>query len=112
MSALPVLGERFNPMTRQSAEPWVLASELKRDFDVRPVSLLADAIDPAIKVLLVIHPRVLPEATEYVLDQFVLRGGKLIVFVDPYAYFDQQPQMPGVPPMPWSSGLPALFFGW
>jgi ABC-type uncharacterized transport system involved in gliding motility auxiliary subunit len=113
MSALPVLGEKFNPMTRQSSEPWVLASELKRDFDVKPVSLLAEAIDPAIKVLLVIHPRELPEATEYVLDQFVLRGGKLIVFVDPYAYFDQQPSpMPGIGGGGTSSTLPKLFKAW
>jgi ABC-type uncharacterized transport system involved in gliding motility auxiliary subunit len=97
MTALPILGEKFNPMTRQSSEPWVLASELKRDFDVKTVSLLAESIDPAIKTLLVIHPRDLPESTEYALDQFVLRGGKLIVFVDPYAYFDQQPgPMPGM----------------
>jgi ABC-type uncharacterized transport system involved in gliding motility auxiliary subunit len=113
MSALPVLGEKFNPMTRQSSEPWVLASELKRDFDVKPVSLLADSIDPAIKTLLVIHPRDLPEATEYALDQFVLRGGKLIVFVDPYAYFDQQPgPMPGMGGGGTSSTLIKLFKAW
>jgi ABC-type uncharacterized transport system involved in gliding motility auxiliary subunit len=113
MSALPVLGEKFNPMTRQSSEPWVLASELKRDFDVKQVSLVADAIDPAIKVLLVIHPRDLPEATEYALDQFVLRGGKLIVFVDPYAYFDQQPSpMPGIGGGGTSSTLTKLFKAW
>ena len=38
-----------------------------------------------------IHPRDITEETEYAIDQFVLRGGKLIAFVDPYAYFDQQP---------------------
>jgi len=42
----------------------------------------------------------------------VLRGGKLIAFVDPYAYFDQQPTMPGVPPQPSSSTLPSLFKAW
>jgi len=112
MSALPVLGERFNPMTRQSSEPWVLASELKRDFNVKPVSLLAQSIDPEIKVLLVIHPRDLPESTEYALDQFVLRGGKLIAFVDPLAYFDQQQgPMPGMAGGT-SSSLPRLFKAW
>jgi len=113
MSALPVLGERFNPMTRQSSEPWVLANELKRDFNVKSVSLMAETIDPEIKVLLVIHPRDLPEATEYALDQFVLRGGKLIAFVDPYAYFDQQPSpMPGIGGGGTSSSLPRLFKAW
>ena len=113
MTALPVLGERFNPMTRQSSEPWVLANELKRDFTVKQVSLLAESIDPEIKTLLVIHPRDLPEATEYALDQFVLRGGKLIAFVDPYAYFDQQPSpMPGIGGGGTSSSLPKLFKAW
>ena len=113
MSALPILGERFNPMTRQSSEPWVLANELKRDFNVKQVSLAAEAIDPEIKVLLVIHPRDLPEATEYALDKFVLRGGKLIAFVAPYAYFDQQPSpMPGIGGGGTSSSLPKLFKAW
>jgi ABC-type uncharacterized transport system involved in gliding motility auxiliary subunit len=113
LTGLPVMGERFNPMTRQSSEPWVLANELKRDFNIKQVNFTATAIDPDIKVLLVIHPRDLPEATEYALDQFVLRGGKLIAFVDPYAYFDQQPSpMPGVGGGGTSSTLPALFKAW
>ena len=113
MSALPVLGEKFNPFTRQSSEPWVLANELKRDFDVRPVNMTAAAIDKDINVLLVIHPRDIAEATEYALDQFVLRGGRLVVFVDPYAYFDQQPgPMPGMGGGGTSSNLPKLFKAW
>jgi ABC-type uncharacterized transport system involved in gliding motility auxiliary subunit len=113
MSGLPILGERFNPMTRQGSEPWVLANELKRDFEVKQVSLGAEAIDPEIKTLLVIHPRDLPETTEYALDQFVLRGGKLIAFVDPFAYFDQQQgPMPGMGGGASSSSLPRLFKAW
>jgi ABC-type uncharacterized transport system involved in gliding motility auxiliary subunit len=113
LSALPIMGERFNPMTRQSSEPWVLANELKRDFNIKQVNFTAEAIDPEIKLLLVIHPRDLPPATEYALDQFVLRGGKLIAFVDPYAYFDQQPSpMPGVGGGGTNSSLPTLFKAW
>jgi ABC-type uncharacterized transport system involved in gliding motility auxiliary subunit len=112
MSGLPVLGERFNPFTRQSSDPWVLANELKREFDVKEVALTAKEIDKELNVLLVIHPRDIQPVTEYALDQFVMRGGKLIVFVDPYAYFDQMPTMPGVPPMPSASTLPTLFKTW
>jgi ABC-type uncharacterized transport system involved in gliding motility auxiliary subunit len=112
MAGLPVMGERFNPFTRQSSEPWVLANELKRDFDVKEVPVSAKEIDKDIGVLLLIHPRDAQPQTEYALDQFVLRGGKLIAFVDPYAYFDQNPQMPGVPPEPSSSTLPNLFKAW
>jgi len=113
MSALPVLGEQFNPMTRSSSDPWVLASELKREFDVEPVDMAAAEIPKNIGVLLLIHPRDITPQGEYALDQFVLRGGKLIAFVDPYAYFDQLPSMPGMPAQGGtSSTLPTLFKAW
>ncbi len=112
MAGLPVLGERFNPFTRQSSDPWVLANELKREFEVKEVPLTAKEIDKDLNVLLVIHPRDAPPATEYALDQFVMRGGKLLAFVDPYAYFDQTPTMPGMPAMPSGSHLPTLFKAW
>ncbi len=113
MSGVPVMGEKFNPFTRQSAEPWVLANELKRDFEVKEVPMSAKEIDKDVNVLLLIHPRDIQPQAEYALDQFVLRGGKLIAFVDPYMYFDQQqPMMPGMPPQPSSSTLPNLFKAW
>ncbi len=112
MAGLPVLGEKFNPFTRQSSDPWVLATELKREYDVKPVPMSAAQIDPDLNVLLVIHPQGISPQTEYALDQFVLRGGKLVAFVDPYAFFDQGGQMPGMPPEPSSSTLPTLFKAW
>src|SRR6478736_3997925 len=72
MAGLPVLGEKFNPFTRQSSEPWVLANELKREFEVKPVPLDAKEIDKDVTVLLLIHPRDIQPQTEYALDQFVL----------------------------------------
>jgi len=113
MSTLPVLGEKFNPMTRSSSDPWVLANELKREFDVEQVNMTVPEIPKDINVLLLIHPRDITPQGEYALDQFVLRGGKLIAFVDPYAYFDQLPTPPGMPPQGGtSSTLPTLFKAW
>jgi ABC-type uncharacterized transport system involved in gliding motility auxiliary subunit len=94
MSALPVMGRSLDPIRKQQpSEAWVLIQELKKIFEVKEIRLNAPKIDDDIKVLLVIHPRDLPEETEYAIDQYVLRGGKLIAFVDPYAYFDQQPDL-------------------
>ncbi len=113
MAGLPVFGEKFNPFTRQSSDPWVLANELKREFDVKEIPLTAKEIDKDVTVLLLIHPRDIQPEQEYALDQFVLRGGKLIAFVDPFAYFDQStPQMPGMPAQGSSSSLPRLFKAW
>ena len=112
MAGPPVLGAAYNPMTRQPAEPWVLASELKRDFDVVQIPLGATEVPKDVDVLLVIHPRNIEPRGEYALDQFVMRGGKLIAFVDPYGYFDAQPGIPGMPPMGTASTLPTLFKAW
>ncbi len=115
MAGLPVLGRSLNPMTKQQpTEPWVLGSELKRTFEIKKVELDAKKIDDDIKVLLVIHPKNITEEAEYAIDQFVLRGGKLIAFVDPYAYFDQQPDMqnPFGGNQAGGSALYNLFKGW
>jgi ABC-type uncharacterized transport system involved in gliding motility auxiliary subunit len=97
MSALPVFGMPPSPMTGgQPMEPQVFIGELRRDYTVKRVSIDADRIDDDVKVLLVIHPRGISDKTQYALDQFVLRGGKLIAFLDPSAYFDQLGQMGGM----------------
>ena len=97
MSALPVFGMPPSPMTGgQPMEPQVFIGELRRDYSVKRVSLDTDRIDDDVKVLLVIHPRGISDKAQYALDQFVLRGGKLIAFLDPNAYFDQLGQMGGM----------------
>ncbi len=91
MSAIPVFGRPMELMLgRLPTGPWIAIQELQRNFDVQPVPMESTRIPDEVKVLLVIHPRDLTEAGEYAIDQFVLRGGRLIAFVDPYAYFDQQ----------------------
>jgi ABC-type uncharacterized transport system involved in gliding motility auxiliary subunit len=94
MSALPIFGSAPNPMMQQmgqtSAEPWAFLSEIKKDFTVKEIPMTTSKIDDDIKVLLVVHPRDITDTTQYALDQFVLRGGKLLAFVDPHAYFDQK----------------------
>ena len=94
MSALPIFGE-MNPMMMQMGraargEAWVLVDELKRDFNVKQVEMTADKIDSEIKVLVVIYPRDITEKTEYALDQFVLRGGKMVAFLDPLCIIDSR----------------------
>ena len=94
MSGLPVMGQPLNPMKKQQpTEPWTLMTELQNLFTVKKIDLNTDKIPDEIKVLLVIHPRDIQETAEFAIDQFVLRGGKLIAFMDSFAYFDQQPDM-------------------
>jgi len=100
MSALPVFGTPANPMMQQmgqrpsGTQPWELIDELGRDYTLRQVPLDADRIDDDVKVLLVIHPRGISDAAQYAIDQFVLRGGRLIAFLDPLNIEDTRGQNP------------------
>lgn len=95
MSPMPIFGGEMNPMMarqmgQQPQEPWVFVSELKKDFTVREVPMTTTSIDPDIKLLVVVNPRDITDGAQYAIDQFVLRGGKLLAFLDPHAYFDQR----------------------
>jgi len=97
MSPLPLFGMPGNPMMGMGggSEPQIFISELRRDFDLKRVSMDVDKIEDDIKTLVVVHPRGISDQAQFALDQFVLRGGKLVAFLDPYAYFDQMPGMMG-----------------
>jgi ABC-type uncharacterized transport system involved in gliding motility auxiliary subunit/ABC-type transport system involved in cytochrome c biogenesis permease component len=93
MTGLPVFGEAPDPLMRPGqhrADDWAFIMELKRDFTLKNVPLNATKIDDEIKVLLVAHPVDISDTAQYAIDQFVLRGGKLLAFLDPHAYFDQK----------------------
>ena len=118
MSSLPVFGE-MNPMMMQMGQaqpqnPWVFLSELQRDFEVKQVEPTADRIDDNLQVLLVVHPKDLTEATQFALDQFVLRGGKLLVFLDPLSVVDSRssPMNPLQRAQSNSSNLETLLRAW
>jgi len=113
MSALPVFGMPPSQFTGgQPMEPQVFIGELRRDYTVKRVSLDPERIDDDVKVLLVIHPRGISDKAQYAIDQFVLRGGKLIAFLDPSAYFDQMGQMGGMGGGGTPSSLDKLLKAW
>ena len=117
MSPLPVFGMPSNPMMQrmgqQGQQPWVIVNELKNDFNVQRVAMDVDKIEDDIKVLMVIHPREISEKAQYALDQFIMRGGKLIAFLDPLPMVDtkEQNQMFGNIPNSGSS-LEKLLKAW
>ena len=84
-------------MPQQGTPPWVLVSQLGRLADIdylgTDIASVADDVD----VLMVIHPKNLPEQTRYAIDQYVMKGGKLFVAVDPYCSLDNEAGQPGNP---------------
>jgi ABC-type uncharacterized transport system involved in gliding motility auxiliary subunit/ABC-type transport system involved in cytochrome c biogenesis permease component len=92
MTGLPIFGDAPSMLMHPGehrAEEWTFITELKKDFVLQSVPLNASNIDSQIKVLLVAHPVDITDTTQYAIDQFVMRGGKLLAFIDPHAYFDQ-----------------------
>ena len=98
MSPMPLFGMPANPMMArmgqqgQGQQPWVIITELKNDFDVKRIAMDVDKIDDDVKVLLVVHPREITDKGQYAIDQFVMRGGKLIAFLDPLPMVDTREQ--------------------
>lgn len=94
LSSLDVTGEGTDPMAAlrgmPQGQPWALIAELRQQYEVRKVALDTQAIDPELDLLLVIHPRDLAPETRYALDQYLLRGGRLAIFVDPLNLYEQQ----------------------
>ena len=110
LSPMPVFGSRGIPqMGVPPSDKYVFISELERDFTVRRIPADAKSIAPEVKVLLVINPRGISDDMEFALDQYVLRGGKMVAMVDPYAYFDVPP---GAQEGGTSSSLEKLFKAW
>jgi ABC-type uncharacterized transport system involved in gliding motility auxiliary subunit len=87
--------------------------QLRQSFAVRTVPLDAQVIDPYIKVLLMAQAQHLSVNTLYAIDQFVMRGGRLMIMVDPLSEAQNvaNPQT-GAPPADTSSDLARLFSAW
>jgi ABC-type uncharacterized transport system involved in gliding motility auxiliary subunit len=96
LSTLPMEGG-FDPQSGAAREPWVVYGEAKQLFDLRPLEPNATRIDPDTNVLVLVHPKNLSPATEFAIDQFALRGGHILVFVDPLAEADRSGAEPGNP---------------
>lgn len=99
MSALPVFGQMGNPMMEQmgqqgGAPAWTFIEQLKQEFNVKQIEMTADKIDDDVKVLVVIFPRDISDKAQYAIDQFVLRGGKLIAFLDAQSVLASHQQNP------------------
>jgi ABC-type uncharacterized transport system involved in gliding motility auxiliary subunit len=93
MSALPVLGQQTPMMMMQrqrGSDPWIFIQELKQNYTLREVPLTADKIDDDISVLLVAYPKGITDSAQFAIDQFMLRGGKMVALLDPFSLVDSQ----------------------
>ncbi len=102
-------------MLQGNAQPLILYQQLQERFEIETLADEFDRVPEGINIILIAHPTSLSEQTLYAIDQFVLGGGRALVFVDPQSGFANQggqfgQQAPGGPPE--SSDLGPLLTSW
>ena len=84
LSSLPMGGE-FDPRSGRPTPPLMVYSQIEQLYAVRTIDPSVTKIDADVDVLVLVHPKALPPAALYAIDQYAMRGGHLLVFVDPNA---------------------------
>ncbi|RMH35942.1 MAG: ABC transporter [Nitrospirae bacterium] len=116
LTSLPLEGSPSVSFLPQSGQPpWLILDHIRQLFDIRTIQPRVREIPEDIDILMIVHPKDLSESLVYAIDQFILRGGRALIFVDPLSEAD----MAGASRMnpmgaqgPRDSDLPKLFEAW
>ena len=117
LSTLPLEGGPPMPFMggQGGTGPWMIMESIRDVMQVTPLDKDVTDIPEDVAVLMVVHPKGLGEPTLYAIDQFVLRGGRALVFVDPHSEADRIPPNPQNPmgmQGPRNSDLGKVFESW
>ena len=113
ISTLPLEGDMAAMMQGRPSQPMAVIQQLQQLDKIEPLSISLEAIPPDVDVLMVVHPQHLPPKTLFAIDQFVLKGGKALIFVDPHSELQaSQPSQTNPPGSPTASNLAPLFKSW
>lgn len=74
----------FDFMTRQSKPAWTILDFIQQGFELEWINDNATEITD-IDVLLLIAPQNLSDQLKFAIDQYVIAGGRTVIFLDPYA---------------------------
>jgi ABC-2 type transport system permease protein len=121
LSSLPVMGDdvtgymaqMMQMQGQQPKEAWGIVEQLRQQFEVETVPADTGEIS-GIDILLVIHPKEFEEKTLFAIDQYVVKGGRAIVCLDPHCFADQPDRQAAMQGMPQSqaSNMPELLKSW
>lgn len=111
LTDLPVAGGQ-NTMSGQFDPPWTFYSQLQQLYQLEKIGSDVAAVPDGTDVLILMHAKVLSESLLFSIDQYVMAGGKLLVFVDPHNESDQLAMMAGGGMGGNSSNLARLFDAW
>jgi ABC-type uncharacterized transport system involved in gliding motility auxiliary subunit len=113
MTALPLEGDIMAAMQGRPMVPYQVIDELRQVADVHSLSTEIDRVPDDVDVLMVVHPQHLPDKTLYAIDQFVMKGGRALVFLDPDSQTQKMhPSQLNPPGAPADSELDRLLTAW
>ncbi|MCR0981410.1 Gldg family protein [Roseomonas populi] len=115
ISSLPLNGDPRAMMMRVpgAGQPFQVMTQLRQFFTVKDVAPDAQSIPSDVQVLMVAHAQDLPVTALYAIDQFVMRGGKLLALTDPHSESQAaRPDPTGRPMGSTASNLDRLFNAW
>ncbi len=113
ISTLPLEGDMMAMMRGQPSQPMAVIEQLQQLDKVDQLATSLTTIPADVDVLMLVHPQNLPPKTLFAIDQFVLKGGKALIFVDPRSEMQAaQPSETNPPGSPNSSDLEPLFKSW
>ena len=87
MSPLPLNGGSTRPPFNAGPR-WAVLDQISEFFEVHPLPMELRQIPENIDILMLVHPKGLSDFTRYAIDQFVLGGGRALIFVDANAEVD------------------------
>ena len=88
MGSLPVMGDMHAQAQGGVLVPWAIVRHLKAGFDTLHLPESIDDLPASVDVMMVVHPRAMSDRAIYLLEQFLFRGGRALLFVDPRAESD------------------------
>jgi ABC-type uncharacterized transport system involved in gliding motility auxiliary subunit len=113
MTGMPIDGG-MNPMQpmRQPAPAWTVMDQIREFFEVKTVEQTVTEIPGDIDVLMLVQPNALSKDAAYAIDQFALRGGRVLAFIDPLSETAPPSGPSGMPSMPTGPEVEALLKAW
>ncbi len=96
LSSLPMSGD-FDMQTQRPRPPWAVYGQIEQLYTVRSLDPSLTKVDADIDVLVLVHPKNLAPAALYAIDQYAMRGGHILAFVDPNSQADQSGADPNNP---------------
>jgi ABC-type uncharacterized transport system involved in gliding motility auxiliary subunit len=120
MSGMPLAGGFGGNFQAPPQQPWMFYELLGKDYQVELIPTTSTEIPEGTTTLIVVHPFDITDEGQFAIDQYLLKGGNVIAFVDPNFFYARamaqgQPQIPGMPPQGGpgpSSDLDKLFKAW